>query len=221
MSRYICVGLVVCCLCFVQSVGAAEQTGRIVGWGSQVVGNNRGGEFTAVAGGSHHSLGLKEDGSIVAWGENDRGQCDVPSPNANFVAIGAGNWHSVALRVDGSIVAWGGTHWGLCDVPSPNTDFIAIAAGSYHNLGLKEDGSIVAWGENDSGQCDVPSPNNDFIAISAGGYHSLGLKRECQYALPGDLNDDCEVDFDDFALMCGNWLTDCYIEPLDPACVPK
>ena len=35
-------------------------------------------------------LGLKADGSIVAWGYNDYGQCNVPSPNTGFVAIAAG-----------------------------------------------------------------------------------------------------------------------------------
>ncbi|MCK4827061.1 hypothetical protein KA005_65610 [bacterium] len=43
----------------------------------------------------------------------------------------------------------------------------------------------------------------------------------CQYALAGDLNDDCKVDFLDFALMAMNWLIDCNQTPEDPACVPK
>jgi len=43
----------------------------------------------------------------------------------------------------------------------------------------------------------------------------------CQYTLAGDLNDDCRVNFFDFALMADNWLTDCYQTPDDPGCVPK
>ena len=43
----------------------------------------------------------------------------------------------------------------------------------------------------------------------------------CEYNLAGDLNDDCRVDFLDFALMADNWLTDCYQDPDDPACTPK
>ena len=35
----------------------------------------------------------------------------------------------------------------------------------------------------------------------------------------GDLNLDCRVDFVDFALMAGNWLLDCLLEPSDPACL--
>ena len=45
----------------------------------------------AVAGGGNHSLGLKSDSMIVAWGNNDVGQCDVPAPNADFVAVAGGS----------------------------------------------------------------------------------------------------------------------------------
>lgn len=43
----------------------------------------------------------------------------------------------------------------------------------------------------------------------------------CPFEIAGDLNDDCRVDFADFALMAANWLTDCFLAPTDPACVPK
>ena len=49
--------------------------------------------FVAVAAGYSHSLGLKADGSIVAWGDNANGQCNVPAPNSGFVAVAArGYW---------------------------------------------------------------------------------------------------------------------------------
>jgi len=43
----------------------------------------------------------------------------------------------------------------------------------------------------------------------------------CEYVLSGDLNDDCKVDFYDFAQMASNWLIDCTDEPGNPACVHK
>ena len=43
---------------------------------------------------------LKQDGSIVAWGWDYFGQCNIPSPNSGFIAISAGRCHSVALRAD-------------------------------------------------------------------------------------------------------------------------
>jgi len=61
----------------------------------------------AVSGGETFSLGLKDDGSIVAWGRNTFGQCNVPAPNTGFIAIAVGYAHSLGLKNDGSIVAWG------------------------------------------------------------------------------------------------------------------
>src|SRR5512136_247400 len=83
-------------------VGAAiAQDGAIVGWGSQVVvPQSELTDLVAVAGGGHHSLALKADGSVVAWGWNAYGQCNVPSPNSGFVAVAGGGEHSVGLKAD-------------------------------------------------------------------------------------------------------------------------
>jgi alpha-tubulin suppressor-like RCC1 family protein len=58
--------------------------------------------FVAVAAGEWHSLGLKADGSIVAWGLNELGkwQCVVPPPNTGFIRIAAGGDHSLGLKGD-------------------------------------------------------------------------------------------------------------------------
>lgn len=74
--------------------------GAIVGWGSQVVADLTG-PFVSIAAGANHSLGLKADGSIIAWGcafPNNSLQCNVPAPNSGFVAIAAGHYHNLGLR---------------------------------------------------------------------------------------------------------------------------
>ena len=124
--------------------------------------------------------------SILAWGNNSYGQCNIPSPNSDFIAIAAGGYHSLGLKQDGSIIACGENWAGQCDVPSPNAGFAAVSAGIYHSLGLKTDGSIVAWGWNVNGQCNIPSPNAGFVAVAAGWYHSLGLKEDDSIVACGD-----------------------------------
>jgi hypothetical protein len=137
---------------------------------------------------------LKASGSIIAWGDNAYGQCNIPSPNTGFIAIAAGSSHSLGLKTDGSIVAWGYNHYGQCNIPSPNTGFIAIATGGWHSLGLKTDGSIVAWGYNDFGQCNIPSPNTGFVAIAAGHENSLGLKADGSIVAWGrNYNGECNI----------------------------
>ena len=75
-----------------------QDDGAIVGWGDRVVVPQSAlSGLIGVAAGGDHSLGLKADGSIAAWGWNDYGQCNVPAPNSGFVAIAGGRHHSLGL----------------------------------------------------------------------------------------------------------------------------
>ncbi|MBN2018809.1 MAG: hypothetical protein JW749_01140 [Sedimentisphaerales bacterium] len=88
----------------------------------------------AVAAGEYHSLGLKQNGSIVIWGHPGAGS--VPEPNTDFTAISVNRAHSLGLKSDGSIVAWGNNDIGQCNIPEPNTGFVAVAAGGYFSLAI-------------------------------------------------------------------------------------
>jgi len=121
--------------------------------------------------GTPDEIGTQAHGTLVAWGLNNHGQCNVPRGN-DFVAISGGHWHSLALRVDGSLVSWG----SISEAPLGN-DFVAIASGSGHNLALKADGSLTAWGGTAYGKTDVPE-GNDFVAIAARTEHNLALRAD-------------------------------------------
>ncbi len=60
-----------------------------------------------VAAGQDHTMVLLENGTVEAWGCNDKGQRDVPTAATNVVHIAAGRKVSLALRADGSVVTWG------------------------------------------------------------------------------------------------------------------
>jgi alpha-tubulin suppressor-like RCC1 family protein len=135
-------------------------------------------------------MGLKSDGSIVAWGNNTYGQLQVPEGN-NFVAVACGFWCSRALKSDGSGVVWGWNQYP--PAPASNEEFAAIADGGFHSVGLKFDGSLSAWGLNNCRQCDVP-PGNGFITVARGDYHSLALVTDDDSVVQASLNSSQQLD---------------------------
>ena len=101
--------------------------------------------MVAIAAGGYHSLALKGDGSVVAWGENSEGESTVLPGLSNVVAIAAGGTHSLALRSDGSLVAWGSNRAGEGMIPW-EYKVKAIASGMV-DLAIRDDGSVISWGE--------------------------------------------------------------------------
>lgn len=71
--------------------------------------------MVAVAAGSHHTVGLLSDGSVVATGRNDHGQCNMRAWR-DIVALAAGCAHTIGLTADGTAVAVGWNEHGQCDV---------------------------------------------------------------------------------------------------------
>ena len=59
-----------------------------------------------VAAGFCQTVGLTSDGTVVAVGWNDFGQCEVGSWT-DIVQITVGHVHAVGLKTDGTVVAMG------------------------------------------------------------------------------------------------------------------
>lgn len=134
----------------------------------------------AVAGGFYHSVALKLDGTVAAWGGEDDSpdlEGTVPVGLSNVVAISAGGYHNLALKSDGSLFAWGqNDQYGETNIPAGLSNVTAIAAGGWHNLALKANGTVVAWGLNNYGQTNVPAGLSNVVSVAAGSWHSLALK---------------------------------------------
>ena len=182
---------------------ALRDTGEIVQWGSNY-GNakwnldpipepNENFVFIS-AGGYQTNFGIKNDGTIVGWGDNKDGQSLVPTKNEDFIEVTAGSYYSCGLREDGSVYCWGDDYnhlWGAMSqltVPEPNQDFISISSKDTHAIGLKNDGSVVLWGNNQEYQSEEPSINQDFVAVSASNLFSLGLKKDGTIEYIGSYN---------------------------------
>jgi alpha-tubulin suppressor-like RCC1 family protein len=165
-------------------------------------------DITQVDAGWYFTVGLKSDGTVVAVGDNDSGQCDVGNWT-DITQVSAGTSHTVGLKSDGTVVAVGAEvpeflespegpeefYPGPCDV-GDWTNIIQVAAGGGHTVGLKKDGTVVAVGGNLQGQCNV-SGWTDIIQVATGLKHTVGLKSDGTVVTVGD-NDygQCNV---------GNW----------------
>jgi alpha-tubulin suppressor-like RCC1 family protein len=131
----------------------------------------------AIAAGGAHTVALKSDGSVLAWGRHNEGQTNVPiAAQSGVTAIAAGELRTVALKNDGSVLAWGEEN----HVPvTAQSGVTAIAAGWYHSAALKNDGSVLTWGGNLYGQTTVPAgAQNGVTATAAGWWHTVALKND-------------------------------------------
>jgi len=149
-------------------------------------------EWKSISAGGFHSLALKKDGTLWAWGVNKLGQVGDRTKYNRFIpvqigedddwtSIAAGFSHSLGLRDDGTIWGWGWNVYGqLGDdtrdngfAPYPvgeDDDWKEIAAGFAHSLALKKDGTLWAWGSNGYGQLGIEddSPINILVPVQVG-----------------------------------------------------
>jgi hypothetical protein len=145
----------------------------------------------AVAAGYDHSLALRSDGTVWAWGDNSLGelgngtttqaQTPVQVPGlTNVVAIAAGDGFSLALRSDGTVWGWGYNVDGelgnattkQADSPVQVTGLsgvVGIAAGVVHALAVTSGGAVYAWGSNADGQLGNNSTTNSSVPVLVSG----------------------------------------------------
>ena len=121
--------------------------------------------------GFFHTVALRNDGTVLACGDDSFGQCEVERWR-NVKAVCAGAYHTVALFSDGTVAAIGRSDEGQCET-SEWRDIIAVTAADYATFGLKADGSIVCCGYNNYYMLqDWPKAT----AISGGSYALAALK---------------------------------------------
>jgi len=133
-----------------------------------------------VACGAVHSLALTEDGQVLAWGLNDRGQLGLgldavgqsfkpkfikAFANDRIVQLACGTRHCLALGEDGKVWAWGENSSGQLGNGTyvfAHTPFVLtslngrpirkVACGASHSMVLSMSGRMYSWGDNSFGQ---------------------------------------------------------------------
>ena len=126
-------------------------------------------DVTAISAKGGHSLALRSNGTVMAWGENTFGD----------LGNGTAERSDVPLEVQ-----------GLSEVT-------AVSAGQAHSLALRKNGTVMAWGVNDSGELGIGNDTgpetcaesavpcsrrpvevsglSGVVSIAGGGLHSLAL----------------------------------------------
>jgi alpha-tubulin suppressor-like RCC1 family protein len=161
----------------------------------------------ATEAGTDHSMALKADGTIWAWGSSSFGKLGNGTTSDQFlpvqvaqplggltdpVAIAAGFHHSLAIGKDGR--AWG---WGRATANGSNADswvptlvsgtdnsaFVQVVAGWFFSAGLKSDGTVWIWGMFNGFHVFGPAPERvDWLSgvsqLAAKGDHVLALKTD-------------------------------------------
>lgn len=137
-----------------------------------------------LAGGRGHSLALKSDGTIWAWGLNDTGQFGDSTQASSSVPVNANRRDSNQMETN-------------------QTGYIHLDTDFDHAVGIRFDGTVWTWGSNDCGElgngefglCQsavitkfenypvevvdaVGNPFGNVTAVSAGGSHIAALKSD-------------------------------------------
>jgi hypothetical protein len=131
--------------------------------------------WSAASAGVQHSLAVRSDGTLWAWGDNTVGQlgdgqacstfrCLTPvqvGTDTHWVSVSAGSYFSVGRKTDGTLWAWGANDSGqLGDGTTTNrltpvqvgtdSNWASVSAGNIHTAATKTDGTVWTWGPNSS-----------------------------------------------------------------------
>jgi alpha-tubulin suppressor-like RCC1 family protein len=144
----------------------------------------------AIAAGSSHSLTIRPDGTLWAWGDNSTGQLGdgTTVEKSTPVQIGTATWavvsaygnYTLAVRQDGTLWGWGtntvgqlgnGTTAATTSVPTQvgtATTWKSVSAGGGYALAVRQDGTLWAWGDNSTGQQGNGTTTASLVPVQVG-----------------------------------------------------
>jgi alpha-tubulin suppressor-like RCC1 family protein len=164
-------------------------------------------DWCQVSAGFSHSLGVRTNGTLWAWGDNSSGRLgDNTTTNraspvsvvggfTDWCQVSAGNVgsHILGLRRNGTLWAWGSNQCGQLGDNSTTSrsspvsvvggigDWCQVSAGYRHSLGVRRGGTAWAWGHNGNGRLgDDTTTSRSSPVLVVGGFTDW-----CQVAAGG------------------------------------
>jgi alpha-tubulin suppressor-like RCC1 family protein len=135
--------------------------------------------YQSIACGFRHSVAIREDRSLIQWGNKEYDQLkNYPPPDTKFKKIRAGGTYTVAIKDDDTLIQWGDdTENERQNLPPPDTKVKEVNGGSNHSLAIKDDDTLIQWGdERGEKKKNFPPPGTKVKAIACGDGHSIAIK---------------------------------------------
>lgn len=150
-------------------------------------------DWCQVSAGLLHSLGVRTNGTLWAWGCNifgplgDNTTVAKSSPVSvvggftDWCQVSAGANHSLGVRQNGTAWGWGGgdqgrlgdgttvTNSSPVSVIGGFTDWCQVSAGQVHSLGVRQNGTAWAWGQGSAGRLGYGTVANKSSPVSIAG----------------------------------------------------
>lgn len=140
--------------------------------------------------GRNHTVALKSNGELWAWGSSTFGQLGTGNytqqlqpirigTETTWKLIEAGDYFNVALKNDGTLYSWGDNIFGQLgqgDTTERNSpiqvgtdnSWKSIATGLYNGYATKSTGTLWTWGENTKGQLGNGTFTEQHSPVQAG-----------------------------------------------------
>lgn len=152
--------------------------------------------------GYNHTLAIKNDNTLWAWGNNVHGQMGngvflgnvlVPTQvgtESNWKTASLGHEQSLAIKLDGTLWAWGGNSYGELgdgsttkkNIPvqiGNETNWKSVSADYFNSYAIKNNNTLWGWGDNSYYQFG----NNS--TISSTSPIQIGNETNWKYIMPG------------------------------------
>jgi alpha-tubulin suppressor-like RCC1 family protein len=136
-----------------------------------------------VSAGESHTCGVRSDGTVICWGDNNSGKATPPA--GVFTQVSAGWDHNCGVKHDGTLACWGDNYSGKATPPAGV--FTQVSAGSWHTCGVKNDGTVACWGNDYA--VEATPPTEVFTQVSAGWNSTWGVKSDGTLAWWGGSSD--------------------------------